>query len=248
VPVALAYCTLCGSGILFQATSGGTVYTFGSSGFLFRSNKLMYDHQTGSLWHHMTGEPVVGRLAHSGMRLRVLPVVITTWRDWRDAHPETLVLDIKTGHVRDYTPGRPYGRYFASPDLMFPVSPRSDRLRTKEYVLAVRIGQARKVFPLEAFRREPVVNDRVGAVPVVVVGKPETRTARAYERGPLTFRAGDRPGELVETGAGAVWRIEEEGLVETRTGRVLPRVGGHIVYWFGWYAFDRDAEVYAPAR
>jgi hypothetical protein len=164
--------------------------------------------------------------------------------------PRHVVLDIKTGHARDYTPGRPYGRYFASPDPMFPVWPRSDRLKTKEYVLAVRVGQARKVkvFPLEAFRREPVVNDRVGATPVVLVGKPETRTARAYERGPLTFRAGDRPGELVDTGTGAVWRIEEERLVEARTGRALPRVGGHIVYWFGWYAFDPDAEVYAPAR
>lgn len=208
----------------------------------------MYDRATNSLWNHMTGEPVVGPLAHSGIRLKVLPVVITTWKEWRTDHPNTRVLDIKTGYQRDYTPGRPYGRYFASPDTMFPVSPRSDRLRTKDLVFAVRSGGAQKVFPLEVFRREPVVNDRVGATNVVVVGKAETRSARAYERSALTFQSGSGLGELIETTTGTRWRVEEERLVEPTTGRTLPRVGGHVVYWFGWYAFYPDAEVYAPAR
>lgn len=207
----------------------------------------MYDHQTGSLWHHMTGEPVVGTLAPSGARLKILPVVVTTWKEWRTEHPRTLVLDIRTGHTRDYTPGRPYGPYFRSPDTMFPVSPRSDRLRTKEPVFAVRIDAARKAFPFDVFRREPVVNDRVGMTNVVVLGKFETRTARAWERGASTFRMGPGSGELIEVGTGAVWRVEEERLHDARSGRSLPRVGGHLVYWFGWYAFFPDSEVYGSS-
>jgi len=92
------------------------------------------------------------------------------------------------------------------------------------------------------------VNDRVGATPVVVPGKAETHSARAYERGPLTFRPGPGSGELIETTTGTRWRVEEERLLEPATARTLPRVGGHVVYWFGWYAFYPDAEVYAPAR
>ncbi len=208
----------------------------------------MYDHQTGSLWHHMTGEPVVGRLATSAIRLRLLPIVVTTWKEWRTEHPDTLVLDIRTGHRRDYTPGRPYGPYFASPDTMFPVSPRSDRLRTKASVLAVRIGVDRKAYPLDVLRQEPVINDRVGATTVVVVGKAETRTARAYGRGALTFRPGRHAGELVEAATGTAWRVEEERLVHSRTGETLPRLPAHIVYWFGWHAFYPDAEVYGVPR
>jgi hypothetical protein len=208
----------------------------------------MYDHQTNSLWNHMAGEPVVGPLAHSGIRLTVLPVVITTWKEWRTDHPDTQVLDIKTGYARDYTPGRPYGRYFASPETMFPASPRSDRLRTKDLVFAVRIGTAQKALPLEVFRREGVVNDRVGATPVVVLGKAETRSARAYERGSRTFRPGTGADELIDALTGARWRVEEERLVNVGTGEALPRVGGHVVYWFGWYAFYPDAPVYAPSR
>jgi Protein of unknown function (DUF3179) len=206
----------------------------------------MYDHQTNSLWHHLRGEPVVGPLARTGVRLTVLPVVVTSWREWRAEHPDTTVLDIKTGHVRDYAPGRPYGRYFASPDTMFPVSPRSDQLRTKDLVFAVRLGTAHKIYPLDTLRRTPVVNDRVGTTNVVVLGTADARSARAYERGTLTFQPGAVPSELVERTTGARWRVEEERLVQPATGRALPRVGGHVVYWFGWYAFYPDAEVYRP--
>jgi hypothetical protein len=206
----------------------------------------MYDRETNSLWNHLRGEPVVGPLARSGIRLTVLPVVVTSWREWRTEHPDTTVLDLNTGHVRDYAPGRPYGRYFASPDTMFPVSPRSDQLRTKDLVFAVRLGVAHKVYPLDVLRRMRVVNDRVGVTNVAVLSAADPRSARAYERGTLTFQPGAAPGELVEQTTGARWRVEEERLVEASTGRTLPRIGGHVVYWFGWYAFYPDAEVYRP--
>ncbi|MHC4104659.1 MAG: DUF3179 domain-containing (seleno)protein, partial [Planctomycetota bacterium] len=55
VPISLAYCTLCGAGIAYDGrASDGNIYTFGSSGFLFRSNKLMYDRQTRTLWNQLT--------------------------------------------------------------------------------------------------------------------------------------------------------------------------------------------------
>ena len=208
----------------------------------------MYDDRTNSLWHHMTGEPVVGPLARSGIRLRVLPVVVATWKEWREAHPDTRVLDIQTGHQRDYRPGRPYGAYFASPDTMFPVSPRSAELPTKASILAVRVGAASKIYPLEVFAREPVVNDRVGSTEVVVVGRADSRTARAYARGGRRFQPGGSPAELVEVGRSIRWRVEEERLVNPATGDTLPRVGAHLVYWFGWHAFYPDAELYRPGR
>ena len=108
----------------------------------------MYDHQTESLWHNLTGEPVVGSLANSGIKLKVLPVVISPWERWLHEHPETIVLDINTGYERDYTPGKPYGDYFARPDTMFPASPRDARLPPKAYVFALRIGDHAKAYPL----------------------------------------------------------------------------------------------------
>ena len=68
VPVSIAYCTLCGSAIAYAGeASDGVVYDFGSSGLLYRSNKLMYDRQTETLWNQLTGEPVLGPLVGTGV-------------------------------------------------------------------------------------------------------------------------------------------------------------------------------------
>ncbi len=222
----------------------GTTYVFGSSGFLFRRNKLMYDQQTKSLWHHLRGEPVVGPLADSGIKLKVMPIVTTRWRDWLGEHPDTVVLDLNTGYVRDYTPGRPYGVYFASPDTMFPVSPRDSRLGTKAWVFALRLGGQAKAYPLETLGRERVVNDTLGGTHLVIVAGPGTQTARAYERGERTFRAGPLANEVIDGATGQRWNVEEEALVQRASGQRRPRLGGHLAYWFGWFAFYPDTLLY----
>ena len=55
--------------------------TFGTSGLLYRSNKLMYDRKTESLWSSLLGEPVIGLLADSEIKLAFFPVVLTTWEE-----------------------------------------------------------------------------------------------------------------------------------------------------------------------
>ena len=221
----------------------GRPFVFGSSGFLFRSNKLMYDQQTLSLWNHMRGEPVVGPLADSGIRLAVRPVVTATWRDWLQLRPDTLVLSLDTGHVRDYTPGRPYGPYYASPDTMFPVSPRDPSLPPKDLVFVLRLPGAAKVYPLAALAREPLVHDTVAGTAVVVVSRTATRTVRAYERGGRRLAPGLDP-ETLRDEQGHVWTVHEDALVDARTGARLARVPGHLAYWFGWFAFHPDTPVY----
>ena len=242
VPVALAYCTLCASGILFetQLEPGAEPTIFGSSGFLYRSNKLMYDQDTHSLWNQFTGRPVVGPLTGSGVELEVRPVAITTWGKWRTRHPDTKVLSLETGFVRDYEPGRPYGQYFASPDLMFPVAVADDSLKPKDYVFALRDGAHEKAWPLSAFVDQPVLNDRVGARDVVLIGAPESRTVRAYWAEPWDFAAAD-DGRL--SGDGTSWRVEEDALV-AEDGRRLARLPGHIAYWFAWSGYKPEAPVY----
>lgn len=168
--VALAYCTLCGSGILFDASADGKTFEFGSSGFLFRSNKLMYDRGTNTLWNQLTGEPVIGKLAGRNIKLKVLPDVVTSWGDWRHQHPDTKVLDIKTGYDRPYEVGATYARYFGSPRLMFPVWQQSKLLPKKERIFAIQFDGQAKAYPLDALNRSGgVVNDTLGSLPLVVI-------------------------------------------------------------------------------
>jgi len=45
------YCTLCGTVILYETDTPTLSHAMGTSGFLYRSNKLMYDKATQSLWN-----------------------------------------------------------------------------------------------------------------------------------------------------------------------------------------------------
>ena len=84
------------AGPLFETTIPGRdkPLVFGSSGFLYRSNKMMFERETNSLWNQFTGKPVSGSLAQSLIALKVPPVFIMSWVDWKKRHPNTDVLSL----------------------------------------------------------------------------------------------------------------------------------------------------------
>ncbi|MGO1120039.1 DUF3179 domain-containing protein [Rhodovibrionaceae bacterium A322] len=249
-PVALAYCTLCGAGILFETDNipgFDSPLVFGSSGFLYRSNKLMFDRATDSLWNQFTGEPVVGPLVNSGITLKQRPVVITSWEHWKTANPETKVLSLNTGHRRDYGSGVVYRDYFASPGLMFPALVDESRLKQKDYVFGIRQPLVSKAWPLTAFDGGRVLNDAIGTLPLVLVGDAATRTVRAYDRGDLSFKEGAGADELTDD-QGQVWRMEEDAL-KGPNGQLAPRVAGHVAYWFAWDGYlGAKSELYSDQQ
>lgn len=243
VPVALAYCTLCGSGILFETQVPGrsAPLVFGSSGFLYRSNKLMFDRETHSLWNQFTGQPVSGDLVDSGIELVQRPVVVDTWGHWRSQNPDTRVLSLNTGHHRDYGSGVVYQEYFASDDLMFPAVVDERTHKQKEFVFGIRQFGGAKAWPLSAFDGRPVINDGMLDHPLVLVGNAMTRAVRAYERGDLSFE-GD--ASTLTASDGTRWSVTEDALV-AEDGRRLPRVAGHIAFWFAWNGYlGAEAELY----
>jgi hypothetical protein len=230
-------------------TASGERRTFGTSGLLYRSNKLMYDRQSYTLWSNLTGEPVVGRLAHSPVRLEILPMTLTTWGEWRKNHPDTTVMRL----------GRRYGepwnfRYVpgaadrARTGVSFPVWPKSSALERDTEVYAVRPGGHPKAYPISMVLQRGVINDSVGDLQVVVVGHSQSGAVRAYERRGQTFRAGPAPDRL-EDDSGRIWRLTEAALVAESAGEEpasLARVPGHLSLWFAWYGFFPHTDLYLP--
>lgn len=233
VPVALAYCTLCGAGILFETAVEGreAPFIFSSTGFLYRSNKLMYDRQTDSMWNQFTGKPVSGALRGSGIELKRRPVTIEPWGAWKARNPGTRVLSEATGYDHDYGSGVVYRDYFASPDLMFATTVDQTRLKQKDYVFGVRQFGAAKAWSLAVFEGGRVLNDAIAGRGLVLIGDAGGRTVRAYERREIAFEAGPDAATLV--GGGRTWRVTEAALV-AEDGAALPRVAGHVAYWFAW--------------
>lgn len=219
-------------------------FTFGSSGFLYRSNKLMYDRQTDTLWHHLWGTPAFGPLVGSGIQLERLPVTLTTWEEWYAQHPDTKVMDFDTGYVRDYSAGAAYAEYFASPDTMFPVWRRSELLPTKSWVFTQLIEGQPKAYPLSVLADELVVNDTLAGQALVVIFEDGGHGARAYQRDMHTFT----PASPATTATlldenGVEWQVTENTLLSAN-GEQLPRLPGHMAYWFGWFSFYPRTEIY----
>lgn len=279
VPVSLAYCTLCGSAIAYDGCYPGrpeTSLTFGSSGLLYRSNKLMYDRPTRTLWNQLTGEPVLGELAVNPTPLSLLPVVLTSWEAWVAQHPDTWVLDIETGFERDYRPGALYGAYYASAETRFPVGVRSQQLPDKALVYGLYLNLTARAYPLDTVATAGVVNDTVGEMAVVLVAQrgvvqvssrpdaPPTDDValpsesgpasdfiaggevRAYERSDHIFTPANplQPDRLQDE-AGRLWQVTEEALLGPQ-GERLARLPGRLAYWFGWFTFFPQTDVYLP--
>ena len=230
------YCTLCGALVLYDVTVAGVQHELGTSGFLYRSNKLMYDHATKSLWSTLTGTPVVGALVGKGIELPPLYVVTTTWKEWRTRHPGTQVLSLDTGYQRNYDEGVAYSDYFATQRLMFTVPKHDDRLPNKAEVLALRQVQApRDVLAIAAdfLAARPVYQTRLGSTELLVLTD-ASGANRVYEAGDHGFVSWDQRTALRDK-RGQVWRVEEHQLAGPN-GEVLRRQPAHRAFWFGWHA------------
>ena len=152
-PVAVTFCPLCNTALVFDRRVEGRVLDFGTTGNLRNSDLVMYDRQTESWWQQFGGDAVVGEL--TGAELEHLPARIVAWEDFAQRHPEGEVLSQETGAARDY--GRnPYEGYDdVDSGPFFPVSREDDRLAPKERVVFLeRNGEAVVVpFTLLAERR-----------------------------------------------------------------------------------------------
>jgi hypothetical protein len=237
-PVCLAYCTLCGAAVAYDPyVTGLGRLIFATSGLLRRSNKLMFDHQTRTLWQALTGQPVVGPLAvaRPEAALKTLPVVRTTWARWKSLHPETTVLSHETGYQRDYTLGAPYGDYFKSPDTMFPVAPRSPLLNTKAWVFGLSLNAKPKAYPVDIFKTNRVVLDTLDGQRLALIGDADWLEVRAYELDNTALTWDSERRQVVDSQTRQAWTVAEDAL-RSPEGKRFPRIPGHLAYWFAWYA------------
>lgn len=238
VEITLVYCTLCGTAIPYLSVVGDQHRTFGTSGLLYRSNKLMFDHESKSLWSTLLGEPVIGELVGSGLKLKYLPIVTTRWGEWRSRHPDTTVLSLDTGHERDYREGRAYRDYFSNDALMFDVPERDRRLRNKDEVLAMLLSPAaggeEEALAVSArfLRKNPVFRMEVAGQSLTIVTTPAGAN-RVFDTGSHRFERSPENDRVVDDG-GRVWEVTEDALVSGDDR--FERVPAYRAFWFGWFA------------
>ena len=258
IPVTVSFCPLCNSAVAYDRRLDGAVLDFGTSGMLYNSALVMYDRQTETLWSHFTAEALVG--TSTGATLDTIPVSTVSWADFREAHPEGLVLSRQTGHVRDY--GRnPYPGYDEPGEAPFLFDGEVDgRLAVKERVVGLEGGGAGV-----AVRTAELAE--AGVVEVTLAGRElvvwlQAGTASALDD--ATVAGGRDVGatgvfEPVVDGRRLSFTRTDDGFVDDQTGTqwdIFGRaVGGPLAgaalepyphvdtFWFAWAAFLPDTDV-----
>ncbi len=251
-PVAVTFCPLCNSGIVFDRVVDGTTLDFGTSGKLYKSDLVMYDRQTHSLWAQMEGRAIVGERA--GTRLTLVPANTVSYADWKAAHPGGQVLSRETGHVRAYG-ANPYAAYDQPGSTPFLFNGKPDPRRPpKERVVGVVVGGQARAYPWPVLEKRRVVHDTVGGESLVVFYTPGTLSALDGPR-IAASRAVGATGVFSPLAAGRALSFEPagEGFRDRETGSQWTLLGHAVkgplagqrlrpiphvdAFWFAWAAF-----------
>jgi hypothetical protein len=266
VPVTVTYCPLCNTAVTFRRpTVAGKVTTFGTSGRLYRSNLVMYDRATRSLWPQALGVAVTGEL--TGQRLQRIATQLVAWRDFRVAFPSGRVLSRDTGHRRPYGEN-PYPLYDRKGSQPFLFDGRPDgRLDAVERVLGVSQGDQHLAVPYlrlagRAQGGVAAANLELGGAPMLVLWRSgvtsaldrrriaasrDVGAAAAFSRRvggrALTFHA--RGGRVTDQQTGSTWDQFGRAVAGPLTGTQLAPATAMDSFWFDWAAFHPDTAIWA---
>jgi hypothetical protein len=258
IPIAVTFCPLCNTSIVFDRRVDGVERRFGTSGLLRENDLIMFDHANESLWQQITGEAIVG--VDAGTRLQFILSQMVSYAQFQESFPQALVLSRDTGFDQPY--GRnPYPGYdeIGASTIW---GGRSDdrRLEAKERVLTVEVDGDPVAIPFSLLSTRRAVHARSGDTDIVAFWQPDVRSplrelvvaqgdlvgsAGAFvpriDRRELTFQA--RGDNIVDRETESVWNVLGEAVSGPLEGSRLPRLDAGNHFWFAWSVFKPETRV-----
>ncbi|MBI4050313.1 MAG: DUF3179 domain-containing protein [Candidatus Doudnabacteria bacterium] len=179
--ILVTYCPLCLTGFVFDPVVKDERVEFGTSGKLYKSNLVMYDRKTDSLWSQILGEAIVGEM--TGTKLAVLPSDQMRFGEWKKKYPEGEVLSRDTGAARFYGQN-PYGDYFSSAGFARSLAgSRDDRLDPDAFVFGIVIDGKAKAYHVDAVKQKGRVEDEFQGRTIILEHDKELDVVRMFSDG-----------------------------------------------------------------
>jgi len=202
----------------------------------------MYDRETESLWGQVGGRAIEGEL--KGKRLEMLPSTTTRWKDWRNLHPETLVLSLDTGYRRNYK-SNPYSTYDRVKNSLppFPISLVDKRLEPKELIIGVIFNDAKKAYPINKLGWE-IINDRVGNEDIVVITRPKLTSVFFSELDGKILKFEFVNNRIFDKNTNSEWNFLGQAVNGSLKGKKLKSAPIVYAFWFGWVVEYPDTSLY----
>jgi len=178
--ILVTYCPLCLTGFVFDPVVGGERVEFGTSGKLWKSNLVMYDRKTDSLWPQVLGEAVVGEM--TGTKLKVLPSDQVRYGNWKNLYPGGEILSRDTGATRFYG-SSPYGDYFSVTNLSLQLAkPKDTRLPNDAFVFGIIENEKAKAYSTDAVKAKGEVEDVFEGVTFVLRYEKDLDVVRMFKK------------------------------------------------------------------
>ncbi|MDT8310317.1 MAG: DUF3179 domain-containing (seleno)protein [Methylophaga sp.] len=257
-PLTVSYCILCNSGAAYNSELNGQALNLRCV-TAYNNNVIYYDPATGNFIQQLDGSVVYG--PDKGKSLEAYPVVMASWEEWKNAHPDTKFFSSPPITLRDKMVGLMLG-------MMIPISKLSKRtkpwhriqgkldprLPAMSFVYGIDINGDARAYSLNKLKDQRVINEEVGGKPIVVVYDGQHDVGGIFsaevDSQKLTFEA------LTEQDNSVIARDQETGSLWTATGKSVegPLKGqtlkpvSHInkLFWFSWALFKPHTKVSDP--
>lgn len=257
-PVAVTFCPLCNSAIVYHRELNGQVLRMGISGNLYGNNFLMYDDLTESWWYQFTGEAVVGEM--TGEMLDIVPSQVVGFGSYVNRYPNGVVLAGDAQRPELNYNVNPYVGYEGIQSPVMTGNVHDPRLNAMQRVLAVEINDTQMAYPFSVLRDVGVINDNINGNDVVVFWQPGAvglgASDNSYDNDVgqaglfgreidgliLTFRYAD--GRIFDEQTNSEWNIFGEAISGDYEGRRLYDYNCFTHFWFAWSSAYPDTLVY----
>lgn len=258
--IAITFCPLCNSAVVFDREVEGEVLRFGVSGLLRNSDLIMWDDLTESWWQQFTGEGIVGD--YTGTLLDLLPSQVVGFGAFVAQYPQGEVL---SRNGRGYG-SNPYVGYDSSANPFLFQGQLDERLFPTARVLAGVIRGNAIAYPFDTLAEAIVINDTIGDVAVVAIWQPGATSAldqsnidasrdvgmaalfnRDLDGRILTFSATE-DGLIRDDQTGSTWNVFGSAIDGELSGSQLRQELAFPHFWFAWAAFQPETALYGQSE
>lgn len=232
---------------MWEARIDGRPLKFHLAG-INNQNFIMRDEETGSWWQQVTGEAIQGPL--KGRRLNQVFCDEISFATWKREWPGGRVLRPDERVAERYEPAN-WEEEDARLPVVTPVSP-SDPLPPRTLIVGVITGQAAKAYPMPDLRRQKLILDQLGGIPLFLVLGEDGKSVRAFERtldgrkleffvepGPASL-----PQRLLDAETGSQWDFTGKAVGGPLAGRQLRKLAVLKDYWFDWKTYHPETALY----
>ncbi len=249
IPIAVTYCTLCHTGLVWNRLLDGKTLHFRLAG-INNGNALMRDEETRSIWQQSTGQSIFGPL--KGRTLDIVRSDELTFALWKAERPQGQVLKPDARYASDYE-SKDWEKHVEKTRVV--IDTRQSGIGPHELMLGMLAEGQAKAYPMKLVLAEKMIQDQIGDEPLVVVVGPDQASIRVFsaklagEQSALTFTrtpGADAIGEAImsDQQGGSLWNFQGCALDGKWAGSCLTQVDANKDYWFDWLNHHHETKAY----